>query len=198
MADVTLDLIKELRDRTGIGMMDCKKVLIENNGDVEKSIEVLRKKGALAAEKRAGNKTSQGIVHAYIHPGAQVGVLLEVNCETDFVARNDLMKQFAIDLCMHIAAFKPMCVGSADINQDFLAKEKAIHHEKLMLEKKPAQIIEQILEGKMKKLYSEVCLLHQPFIKDDSKTVEDYLKEITVKLGENIKINHFSRFEIGN
>lgn len=198
MADITLDLIKELRDRTGIGLMDCKKVLIENNGDIEKSIEVLRKKGSLTAEKRASNSTNQGIIQAYIHPGSQIGVILEVNCETDFVARNDLMKQFANDICMHIAAFKPMCVGSAQLDQAYLEKERAIHNEKLSQEKKPQNIIEQILEGKMKKLYSEVCLLNQPFIKDDTKTVEDHLKEITVKLGENIKINRFSRFEIGN
>lgn len=197
MKEITLALISELRERTGLGMMDCKRALVETEGDVNKAIEILRKKGALVAEKRSGNKTSQGLIHSYIHSGAQIGVLLEINCETDFVARNDLMKQFANDICMHIAAIKPLCIASSDLDQELVNKEKDIQRAKLENEKKPAAILEKILEGKMSKYYSEVCLMNQQFIKNDQLTVEEYLKEIMIKMGENVRIRHFVRFEIG-
>lgn len=197
MVKIDLELIQQLRDRTGIGMMDCKKALIEANGDMEKAIELLRKKGAAVAEKRAGNLTSEGLVHAYIHPGAHVGVMIEINCETDFVARTEDLKQFAQDLCMQIAAFKPKYVSPADVDQTFIDKEKAIIMEQLAAAKKPAHMAEQIAAGKLEKIYAEVCLIRQPFVKNDKITVEDLLKELIAKLGENIKIRRFARYEVG-
>jgi len=194
---VTLELIQQLRERTGLGMMDCKKALTETNGDIEKAIEILRKKGSLVAEKRSGNKTSQGIIHSYIHSGSQVGVLLEINCETDFVAKNDTIKELAQNLCMQIAALKPTCISKEEVDTDKLEKEKDVHREILKKEGKPANMIENIVEGKLKKFYAEHCLLNQAFIKDEKKTIEDIVKEVIAKVGENIKINKFSRFEIG-
>lgn len=197
MAKIDLKLIQELRDRTGIGMMDCKKALAEADGDVEKAVELLRKKGAAVAAKRADNVTSQGLVHAYIHAGSQVGVLVEVNCETDFVARTDDVKQFAHDVAMHIAALKPQGVNPEDLSPEFIAKEKEILKEQLLAEGKPEKIIEKIMEGKVEKLYSEVCLMNQKFIKDDKKTIDDLLKDLIAKMGEKITIRHFARYEIG-
>lgn len=197
MAKIDLALIAQLRERTGLGMMDCKKALEETGGDIEKAIEILRKKGSLVAEKRASNVTAEGLVHAYIHPGSQVGVLIEINCETDFVARTEDVKQFAQDICMHIAAFRPLCVGPADIDPAYLERERAIFKEQLASIKKPEAIIDQIVSGKVEKLYSEICLLQQPFVKNDKFTVGEVLKELMGKLGENIKIRRFARFEIG-
>lgn len=195
MADITLDLIQQLRNRTGIGMMDCKKALTEAGGDIEKAIELLRKKGAAVAEKRAGNVTAEGIVHAYIHPGARVGVLIEINCETDFVARTEEMAKFAQDLAMQIAAFRPVCVQSTEVDPKLVEKEKEIYREQL--KGKPANIVDQIIEGKLQKYYTEICLLNQPFIKDDKLTVEDVLKGLIAKMGESIKIKRFVRYEVG-
>jgi elongation factor Ts len=194
---VTLDLIQKLREKTGLGMMDCKKALVETNGDIDKAIEILRKKGALVAEKRSGNKTCQGIVHSYIHAGAQVGVLIEVNCETDFVAKTDTFKQFAYDVAMHIAAVNPMCISPEEVPAEVLEKERGIYREQMAHEKKPQNVLDMIIEGKVKKFYSDRCLLQQIFIKNDKLTINDYLKETIAKLGENIKINRFARFEIG-
>lgn len=195
MAEVSLELIQKLRERTGIGMMDCKKALQEANGDIEKSIELLRKKGAAVAEKRASNLTAEGIVHAYIHPGARVGVLLEINCETDFVARTYDMEQFAKDLCMQIAAFKPTCISSQEVDMNLIEKEKDIYREQL--KGKPSHIIDQIIAGKLEKLYEDLCLLNQPYIKNDKITVDDLLKDLIAKMGESIKIKRFIRYEIG-
>jgi len=195
MAEITLALIQELRERTGIGMMDCKKALTEAQGDIDKAIELLRKKGALLAEKRAGQATAEGIVHAYIHPGNLVGVLIEINCETDFVARTKDMAAFAQDLAMQIAAFRPTCVQSTEVDPALIEKEKAIYREQLA--GKPAQIIDNIIDGKLQKYYTEICLLNQPFIKNDKLTVDDVLKEMIAKMGESIKIKRFVRFEIG-
>ncbi len=195
MAEITLELIQQLRDRTGVGMMDCKKALTEAGGDIEKAIELLRKKGAAVAEKRAGNVTAEGIVHAYIHPGARVGVLIEINCETDFVARTEEMAKFAQDICMQIAALRPVCVSSVEVDPTLIEKEKAIYREQLT--GKPAAIIDQIIEGKLQKYYTDICLINQPFIKNDKLTVDDVLKELIAKMGESIKIKRFARFEIG-
>lgn len=195
MAEITIELIQKLRERTGIGMMDCKKALQEANGDIEKAIELLRKKGAAVAAKRSENKTAEGIVHAYIHPGSRIGVLVEINCETDFVARTEDMAKFAADVAMQIAAFRPVCVSSIEVDKELLEKEKAIYREQLA--GKPAQIIDQIIEGKLQKYYTEICLLNQPFIKNEKLTVDDILKEVIAKMGENIKIKRFTRFEIG-
>lgn len=195
MAEVTLELIQKLRERTGIGMMDCKKALIEANGDLEKAIELLRKKGAAVAEKRSGNVTAEGLVYAYIHPGARVGVMVEINCETDFVARTPDIEQFAKDLCMQIAAFRPQCISSQEVDTNFIEKEKEIYKEQL--KGKPENIINQIVSGKLEKLYTEICLLNQPFIKNDKITVSDALKDLIAKMGESIKIKRFTRYEIG-
>jgi elongation factor Ts len=196
MAEISLALIQQLRERTGIGMMDCKKALIEANGDIEKAIELLRKKGSLIAEKRAGQETAQGLVHAYIHPGSTIGVLVELNCETDFVARTKDMAAFAQDLAMQIAAFRPLCIASTEVDPALVEKERAIYQEQL--KGKPANIIDKIIEGKLSKYYTEICLLNQPFIKDDKLTVDDVLKSLIAKMGESIKIRRFVRFEVGS
>jgi len=198
MSKVSLSAIQELRRLTGLGMLDCKKALETTAGDVQKAIEELRKKGASIALKRSGQATSQGIVVSYIHPGDQSGVLLELNCETDFVARTAETKAFAQDLAMHIAALKPLYLSPEDVDSAFLVKEEEIARELLKNEGKPAAMIDKIITGKMKKIYSEVCLLQQFFVKDDKKTVEELLKELIAKTGENIKIKRFARFEIGN
>ena len=197
MAKIDLSLIQELRTRTGLGMMDCRKALEETNGDIDKAIEILRKKGAAVAAKRSDKETAQGIIHAYIHPGSQLGVLVEINCETDFVARTQDMQAFAKDLCMHIAAIKPLYLSPADIDPKFLEHERAIFKEQLASSGKPEKILEQIIEGKVKKLYSDICLLQQSFVKNDQLTIEDAVKELIAKTGENIKIRRFARFEIG-
>jgi elongation factor Ts len=197
MAKVDIKLIQELRDRTGLGMMDCKKALVETDGDVEKAVEILRKKGAAVAAKRSGKDTEQGIVYAYIHPGDQVGVMLELNCETDFVAQNEQIKQFARDLGMHIAALKPLYLTSEDVDPKFLEHEKEILRAQLADSGKPEKIVDQILEGKLKKLYSEICLLDQSFVKNDQMTVREVLQDLMAKTGENIKIKHFARYQIG-
>lgn len=197
MSTVTLELIQQLRERTGAGMIDCKKALTETNGDIEKAIEILRKKGAAIAEKRAGHATAEGLVHAYIHPGSRVGVLIEVDCETDFVARTDEFKQFATDMCMQIAAFNPKYVAPEDVDKDLVDKERATYVAELLASKKPAAVIDQIVEGKLNKLYSAICLLKQTYVKNDQLSVEDVLKGLIGKMGENIKIKRFARFEIG-
>lgn len=197
MAKVDMKLIQELREITGIGMMDCKKALLETDGDVEKAIDYLRKKGAAVAAKRGANATSEGIIHAYIHPGSRIGVLIELNCETDFVANTAEMSQFAQDLCLHITAAKPMYLAPEDVDPKFLEHEKSIMIEQMKGSGKPEKIIEQIVEGKVNKLYEDICLLKQTFVKNDQFTIEALLTHLIAKLGENIRIKRFSRFEIG-
>jgi elongation factor Ts len=197
MTKISLELIQELRTRTGVGMMDCKKALEEANGDMEKAIDILRKKGAAVAAKRAGNATSEGLVYAYIHPGSQVGVLLEINCETDFVARNSDIKQFAADVAMHIAALKPLAVTPEELDPAFVAKEKSIFTEQLIASGKPANMVEKIVEGKIQKMYAEVCLMQQQFVKNDKLTIDDLLKDLIAKMGEKITIRRFVRYEVG-
>jgi elongation factor Ts len=197
MAKIDIAKIQQLRDLTGLGMMDCKRALEETDGDIEKALELLRKKGAAVAAKRATKTTSQGLIQAYIHPGNQVGVLIEINCETDFVANTEDIKRFAHDVCLHIAALKPMYLSPEEVDPKFLEHEKEIMREQLVNSGKSAKIIDQILEGKVTKLYSDVCLLNQPFVKNDQLTVDDVLKELIAKTGENIKIRRFVRFQIG-
>lgn len=197
MAKVDIALIQQLRERTGLGMLDCKKALEETNGDIEKAIELLRKKGAAVAAKRSDKTTAEGIIHAYIHPGAQIGVLIEVDCETDFVARTDAVKEFAHNVCMHIAAMKPLYISSADVDPKFLEKEKEIVAEQLAKSGKTGKILDQIVEGKLKKVLSEVCLLEQTYIKNDKQTINQVMQELIAKTGENIKIARFARYEIG-
>jgi elongation factor Ts len=196
VATIDKNLLTQLRDITGLGMMDCKKALEETNGDIEASIELLRKKGAAVALKRSDKGTSEGLVHAYIHPGSRVGVLIEINCETDFVARTEAVEQFAHDVCLHIAAMKPMYLDAAQVDPTFLEHEKEILREQLAGSGKPAKVIDQILEGKVQKMYTDICLLEQTFVKNDQKTIKDLLQELIAKTGENIKIRRFSRFEI--
>jgi len=197
MAKIDLNLIQELRNMTGMGMLDCKKALEQNEGDVQKAIVFLRKKGAAIAEKRGANATAEGTIQAYIHPGSRVGVLLELDCETDFVANTAEFKQCAIDICLHIAAAKPLYLAPEDVDPKFLASERDILSEQLKNSGKPEKMISQIVDGKVNKLYSEICLLKQTFVKNDQLTVEKVIEELIAKLGENIKIKRFVRFEIG-
>lgn len=197
MAKISIELIQKLRERTGAGMLDCRKALEETDGDIEKAVEALRKKGAALAAKRAERTTSEGIVHAYIHPGSRIGVMIEINCETDFVARTDEILNLAKDLCLQIAALKPMYLSPEEVDPKFLEHEKDIFRSQLKESGKPDKIIDQIVEGKIFKLFNEVCLLKQQFIKNDQLTVEDKVKEVIAKTGENIKIKRFCRFEIG-
>jgi elongation factor Ts len=197
MAKIDIALIQQLRERTGLGMMDCKNALEETSGDIEKAVELLRKKGAAVAAKRSDKTTAEGLVHAYIHPGAQIGVLIEVNCETDFVARTDAIKEFAHNVCMHIAAMRPIYLSAADVDEKFLAAEKEIIKEQLAQSGKTGKVLDQIMEGKLKKVFSDVCLLEQQFIKNDKFTINQILQELIAKTGENIKIRKFARFEVG-
>ncbi|MBT4855858.1 translation elongation factor Ts [bacterium] len=197
MSKVSMDLIQKLRDKTGLGMMDCKKALVAADGDINKAIEELRKRGAAVASKRAGKDTAEGLVHSYIHPGSNLGVLIEINCETDFVARLDDVRNFAQDMCMQIAALKPSFLAPEDVDPAFLEKEKEILKEQLAASGKPEKIIDQIIAGKVNKIYSEICLLKQSYVKDDKKSVEDVIQELIARTGENIKIKNFARLEIG-
>ncbi|MCX5922564.1 MAG: translation elongation factor Ts [Candidatus Dependentiae bacterium] len=196
MAKIDMSLIQQLRDKTGIGMMDCKKALEESNGDVEAAVVFLRKKGAAVALNRADKATAEGLVHAYIHPGSRVGVLIEINCETDFVANTPDIKQFAQDVCMHIAALKPLFLSPDQVDSKFMEHEKDILHKQLADSGKPEKIINQILEGKVQKMYSDICLLNQAFVKNDQLTVDDVLKDLMAKTGESIKIKRFARYDI--
>lgn len=189
--------IKVLRERTGAGMMDCKKALEEASGDLEAAVDVLRKKGIAKAAKKAGRDASDGLVEAYIHMGGRVGVLVEINCETDFVARNDIFQGFVKDIAMHIAASAPLTVCAEELDQSVLDKEKEIFVEQARTEGKPEHIIEKIVEGRLKKFCKENALLDQEYVKDPDKTVGEYLQEMIAKIGENIVIRRFARFERG-
>jgi elongation factor Ts len=197
MVKIDKALLQELRDHTGLGLMDCRKALEETAGDFDQALELLRKKGASVAAKRADKETGEGIIKAYIHPGDRLGVLLEINCETDFVANTDAVRQFAQDLCLQIAANKAMYVAPENVDQNFLEHEKNFFKEQMVDSGKPEKIIEQIVEGKIKKLYSDICLLEQQFIKNDQVTVRDVLQELIAKTGESIRIRRFCRFELG-
>ncbi len=177
--------------------MDCKKPLEQTGGDIDKAIEMLRKKGADVAAKRSDKETTQGIVHAYIHPGSNLGVLVELNCETDFVANTDDVKNFTKNLALHIAAIKPLYLTTQDVDPKFVEHEKTILKAQLADSGKPEKILNQIIDGKIKKLYSEICLMEQPFVKNDQFTIAQALQELIGKTGENIKIKRFARFEIG-
>ena len=197
MADITATMVKELREKSGAGMMDCKKALQETNGDLEKSIELLRKKGIAAAEKRADRAANEGRIESYIHPGSKLGVIVEINCETDFVAKTDDFKKFAHDLAMHVAASAPRFIKREDVDQKSIDKEMEIYKDQAKSQGKPEAIIEKIAVGKMDKFYSEVCLMEQPYVKDPNISIKDLLTETIAKLGENITINKFSRLKIG-
>ena len=197
MTQITAQSVRMLREKTGLGMMDCKKALQETGGDSEKAIEYLRKQGLSAVEKRAGRDASEGLIQAYIHQGSRLGVLLEVNCETDFVARTDDFQVFAKDVAMHIAASQPLAVEREGIPADALERERAIYLEQAKNEGKPEHIAEKIVEGRMEKFYQENCLMEQVFVKNPDQTIGELVTEITAKIGEKITVRRFERFVLG-
>jgi len=194
---ITAELVKQLRERTGAGMMDCKKALTESNGDIEKAIEILREKGLAAAAKKAGRIAAEGIVDAYIHGNGRIGVLVEVNVETDFAAANEEFRQLVKDIAMQIAAARPEYVRREDVPAEVLEKEMNILRAQARNEGKPEKIIEKMVEGRLEKFYKEVCLLEQPWIKDPDKTIKQLVTEKIATIGENINIRRFARFERG-
>jgi elongation factor Ts len=196
MAEVSAAMVKELREKTGAGMMDCKKALAENGGDFVKSEEWLRKKGITGAAKKQGRVAAEGLVGTYVH-GGKIGVMVEINCETDFVARNEDFQALVKDVAMHIAAANPSYVRREEVPTDALEKEKEIQRQLLRDQKKPEAMIEKILTGKIEKYYEQVCLLDQPFVKDDKKKVHELVTERVAKIGENITIRRFARFVVG-
>jgi elongation factor Ts len=198
MAEITAALVKELRERTGAGMMECKKALVEAKGDVGEAEVVLRKHGIASAGKKASRATKQGLIGTYIHHGGQLGVMVEVNCESDFVARTDDFKELVHDVAMQIAASDPRYVRKEDVPEDVLAKEKEIARERAVLEGKKAQVLDKIVEGRISKFFEEVCLLDQPFVKEATFTIDQIVKTKIAKLGENITISRFVRFKVGD
>jgi elongation factor Ts len=190
-------LVKELREKTGAGILDCQKALTENGDDIEKAIDYLRQKGLAAAAKKAGRETNQGLIHSYIHMGGKIGVLIEVNCETDFVARNEEFKAFVNDLALQIAAANPSYVKRDDIPADLVEREKAIFEGQAKELGKPPAALPKIVEGKLEKFYQENCLLEQSFIKDPTVTVKDLVAQKISKIGENMNIRRFTRFQLG-
>jgi elongation factor Ts len=194
---ITAAQVKELREKTGAGMMDCKKALNKANGDLDEAAKFLREQGIAKAASKAGRSTTEGAIATYIHPGDKLGVMVEIACETDFVARTDQFRQFAHDVAMHIAASAPVCVSRDDIDAEMIAQEREIYVTQAKNEGKPDKIIDKIVDGKIEKYYSEVVLTEQPFVKDNDKSVGDYLKETIGSLGENIQIKRFSRFRLG-
>ncbi|WP_269522809.1 translation elongation factor Ts [Coraliomargarita parva] len=192
---INAKMVGELRESTGAGLMDCKKALVEAEGDVEKAVELLRKKGVATAAKKASRDASDGLVECYIHLGGKVGVLVEVNCESDFVAKTDDFKQFVRDIAMHVAASSPVCVSREDIDPVIIEKERQVAE--AQAEGKPAQAIEKIVEGKLNKFLSESCLLEQAFVKNPDQTVQEVLTAMIAKMGENMVIKRFARFQVG-
>jgi elongation factor Ts len=197
MAKISAGMVKELREKTGAGMMDCKKALSEVNGNMDKAVEFLRKKGLATAQKRAGRALNEGIVQSYIHMTGKLGVLVEVNCETDFVAKNEDFQEFAKNIAMHIAASNPLGITSEDVPEDLIEKEKEIYRAQALEMGKPENVIDKIVEGKLKKFYEESCLLNQPYVRDTNLSVADLLNELIAKIGENISIKRFVRYQIG-
>jgi len=194
---ITMEMVKELRERTGAGVLDCKKALTEKNGDLEKAVEYLREKGLAAAAKKAGRISAEGIVEAYIHGGGRIGVLLELNCETDFVAKTPAFKELARDIALQIAASSPEFVQREDVPENILEKEREILKIQALNEGKPEKVVEKMVEGRIEKYFKEVCLLEQPFIKDPEIAVKDLIVGKISKIGENIKVRRFVRYEVG-
>ena len=192
---ITTDLIKKLREKTNAPMMDCKKALEESSGDMEIAVDILRKRGQIVALKKAGRCAKEGVIGSYVHSNSKIGVLLEVNCETDFVARNENFKQFVKDVSMQVAATSPSYVSREEVPGHILEREKNVLKESV--KNKPENVVEKIIQGKLEKFYSETCLLDQPFVKNDKITIKDYLNELIGKIGENILIRRFVRFQIG-
>ncbi len=194
---IRADLVKKLREKTGAGMMDCKRALEKTGGDMDKAIDFLRKEGVTKAAKKASRTAKEGIVYSYIHPGDKLGVLLELNCETDFVARTEDFKLLAKDISMQIAATNPLVVTRSELKPEVLEKEKDIYRTQAKNEGKPEKIIERIVEGKLEKYFQEVCLMEQPFVKDQDRSMKDRIDETIAKLGENVTVKRFTRFRLG-
>jgi elongation factor Ts len=194
---ITSQMVKELRDKTNAGMMDCKKALTETAGNMEKAVDLLRQKGLAVAAKRAGRETKEGVVDTYIHAGGKLGVMVEVGCETDFVAKTDDFKAFARNVAMHIAAANPIAVNRDEVPAEVLQREKDIYVNQALESGKPQQIVEKIVVGKVEKYLAEICLMEQKYVKNDELTIQDLLNELVAKMGENISIKKFARFQIG-
>jgi elongation factor Ts len=192
-----IEKLNEVRSRTGLGILDCKRVLEQVDFDVERAVEVLRQQGLAKAERKFTRPTAEGLIDAYIHPGARLGVLIEVACETDFVARTEEFKQFVHELALHIAACDPLAISREDLSKEIVERERSIYETQVIKSGKPAQVADRIVSGKLEKFYVQVCLLEQPFVKAPEKTVGEYLKEQIVRFGENIRIKRFARFKIG-
>lgn len=195
---ITAQMVKELRDRTGAPMMDCKGALQEADGDVDKAIDILRTKGLSAAAKKAGRSTSEGTIGQYVHAGGKIGVLVEVNCETDFVARTEDFQDLVRDVAMHIAAADPQFVSRDEVSEEVLEKEREIYRQQALETGKPENVIDRIIEGKVEKFYSEAVLLEQPFVKDSDKTVGEMIAEVVGRIRENIQVRRFSRYKLGD
>ena len=197
MATISAATVKQLREKTGAGIMDCKEALSECNGDISNAVDFLRKKGLATAAKRASRATTEGIIESYIHMDSKLGVLVEINCETDFVAKNDDFKEFAKNIAMHITATNPVSIRQEDVPEEAIDKEKEIYRGQVLEMGKPEKIVDKIVEGKLKKYFKENCLMNQAYVRDPDITIEDLLNEIVAKIGENIAIKRFARFKIG-
>ena len=195
--NITSQMVKDLRDKTGAGMMDCKKALSENDGDMEKAIDFLRQKGLAVAAKRAGRATSEGVVESYIHAGGKLGVMVELNCETDFVAKTDDFREFARDVAMHVAAANPVSLSRDDVPAEIVERERQIYVQQALDSGKPENIVEKMVAGKIDRFLSEICLLEQQFVKNPEKSIQDMLTELIGKMGENVSIRRFVRFQVG-
>jgi elongation factor Ts len=197
MMNITSQMVKDLRDKTGAGMMDCKKALSENDGDMEKAIDFLRQKGLAVAAKRAGRATSEGVIESYIHAGGKLGVMVELNCETDFVAKTDDFREFARDVAMHVAAANPVSLSRDDVPAEIVERERQIYIQQALDSGKPEAIVEKMVVGKVDRFLSEICLLEQQFVKNPEKSIQDMLTELIGKMGENVSIRRFVRFQVG-
>ncbi len=197
MTKISADMVKQLREKTGAGIMDCKEALGECGADMDKSVEYLRKKGLATAAKRAGRELSEGLVHAYIHTGGKLGVLVEVNCETDFVAKNEDFADLAKNIAMHIAASSPLGIRPEDVPPEVVEKEKEIYKAQALESGKPENVVDKIVEGKLAKFFKESCLMNQPYVRNPDITVADLLNEAIAKIGENITVRRFTRYQIG-
>lgn len=197
MATISAAMVKQLREQTGAGIMDCKEALSKCSGDVSKAVDFLRKKGLATAAKRAGRATTEGIIESYIHMDSKLGVLVEINCETDFVAKNDAFKEFAKNIAMHITATNPVSIRQEDVPEETIDKEKEIYRGQVLEMGKPEKIVAKIVEGKLKKYVKENCLMNQAYVRDPNITIEDLLNEMVAKIGESITIKRFARFKIG-
>ncbi len=197
MAEITAEMVKQLREKTGAGIMDCKRALAKADGDIDQAEMNLRKRGIDVARKKAGRKAQEGLIGAYVHPGSKLGVIVEVNCESDFVARTDDFQRLVHDIAMHVAATDPRFISKEDVDNEVLEKEREVQRARALDAGKPEKIVDKIVEGRMKKFYEEVCLLEQPFVKDNASTVGELITQMVSKLGENILVSRMARFKVG-